>query len=75
MYKKITLVNGEVYYMPVERFELKRNLLSRSSSSLFFADEQLYININKQNLIPTTALIGIEHICSITDASHQLTEI
>ena len=72
MYKQINLINGETYYMNVERFEKKRNLLSKQNSSMFYNDEFLYEPASKGKIKQSSALINIESICSITDCNESL---
>ena len=75
MYKQINLINGETYYMNVERFEKKRNLLSKQNSSMFYNDEFLYEPASKGKIKQSNALINIESICSIVDTDVNLTII
>ena len=59
----------------IYHFSIKRNLLSKQNSSMFYNDEFLYEPASKGKMKQSNALINIESICSITDCNESLTVI
>ena len=68
--------NSDNYYMPKDRFEKIKMLLSKVNSNLFFGDEELYeyIETTKDTfrVKKSTVLLNIELIVTIKDCETEI---
>lgn len=77
-WKIIRLFRPDIaFFMPIERFNKKGNLISRNSSYMFFEDEELYKLVGDYlgpdaKIKKSTAKINIESISIIEDYEYNL---